>query len=412
MGHGGIVLAHGLITLACLTAAASVEEQVSLAGTWRFRVDAADAGIREEWFRQNLPDEVRLPGAMAEGGYGDGVTADTRWTGTVVNRMWHEEDRFAKYRDPGNTKIMFWLQPDKYYVGPAWYQRDVDIPESFRGKRVTLLLERCHWETQVWVDDTAAGSQNSLTTPHEYDLSAALTPGPHRLTIRVDNTVKIAVGPDAHSVSDNTQGNWNGITGTIALIARDPVWMNDIQVYPNLVNNTAKVCVKISNQTGVPAVGTLTLAARSWNGAVEHAPAPLEVPVDASAATAEVTAEYPLGDGAQYWSEFAPNLYELTATLDTDAAGGSHKDTKSVNFGMREFAANGTRFTLNGSPIFLRGTLECCIFPLTGYPPADLESWLRVLNVAKAHGLNHIRFHSWCPPEAAFDAADKLGVIF
>jgi hypothetical protein len=58
----------------------------------------------------------------------------------------------------------------------------------------------------------------------------------------------------------------------------------------------------------------------------------------------------------------------------------------------------------------LRGTLECAIFPKTGYPPTDVDEWKRIFNVVKSHGLNHVRFHSWCPPEAAFNAADELGV--
>ena len=78
---------------------------------------------------------------------------------------------------------------------------------------------------------------------------------------------------------------------------------------------------------------------------------------------------------------------------------------------MREIGTKGTQFTINDRPTFLRGTLECCIFPLTGYPPTDVEEWMRILEVAKAHGLNHMRFHSWCPPQAAFEAADRLGVI-
>jgi hypothetical protein len=76
---------------------------------------------------------------------------------------------------------------------------------------------------------------------------------------------------------------------------------------------------------------------------------------------------------------------------------------------MREFNTSGTQFTMNGRPVFLRGTLECAIFPETGYPPADTASWMRIFRIARAHGLNHMRFHSWCPPEAAFDAADRMG---
>ena len=72
----------------------------------------------------------------------------------------------------------------------------------------------------------------------------------------------------------------------------------------------------------------------------------------------------------------------------------------------------GTHFEVNGHQVFLRGTLECCIFPLTGYPPTDVDSWLKVLRTIKEYGLNTVRFHSWCPPEAAFIAGDRLGVYF
>jgi beta-galactosidase/beta-glucuronidase len=93
-------------------------------------------------------------------------------------------------------------------------------------------------------------------------------------------------------------------------------------------------------------------------------------------------------------------------------AGNKLIDKQETDFGMREFKTNGTHFEVNGQRIFLRGTLECCIFPLTGYPPTDVQSWEKVLQTCKDYGLNHIRFHSWCPPKAAFIAADKLGIYF
>src|SRR5690606_32747376 len=95
-------------------------------------------------------------------------------------------------------------------------------------------------------------------------------------------------------------------------------------------------------------------------------------------------------------------LYRLTVTL-------GHEQLQQVTFGMREVAVDGTQIVLNGRRLFLRGTLECCIFPLTGYPPTQVEPWRRIMRIARAHGLNHLRFHSWTPPEAAFQAADELG---
>ncbi len=113
-----------------------------------------------------------------------------------------------------------------------------------------------------------------------------------------------------------------------------------------------------------------------------------------------------MGEDVQLWDEFNPALYKMTAVI-TDELGNT--DTKEIQFGMRSFSINGTRFEINNRPIFLRGTVENCVFPLTGYPPTDAASWERVFTICKTHGLNHMRFHSWCPPEAAFEAADKLG---
>ena len=81
-------------------------------------------------------------------------------------------------------------------------------------------------------------------------------------------------------------------------------------------------------------------------------------------------------------------------------------------FGLREISTRGTQFAINGRKTFIRGTLECCIFPKTGHPPTDVDDWKRIIRVAKAYGLNLIRFHSCCPPEAAFEAADELGFYF
>jgi hypothetical protein len=114
-----------------------------------------------------------------------------------------------------------------------------------------------------------------------------------------------------------------------------------------------------------------------------------------------------MGNNFKTWDEFNPNLYEITITL---IDGETPVDLIQTQFGMREFTIAGTRFRINDRPVFLRGTVECCVFPLTGYPPCDEQAWTRVFQICKSHGLNHMRFHSYCPPEAAFAAADKAGI--
>jgi beta-galactosidase/beta-glucuronidase len=139
---------------------------MSLAGQWLFRLDPQNIGEQEKWHKSILNDRINLPGSVPENGYGDDVTVDTKWTGQIVDRSWFTDAKYEKYRQPGAVKIPFWLTPVKHYVGPAWYQKRLDIPRDWMGRRIILFLERCHWETKVWVDDNVVGVQDSLCTPH------------------------------------------------------------------------------------------------------------------------------------------------------------------------------------------------------------------------------------------------------
>ena len=388
---------------------------VDLSGQWEFRLDPKGEGEQQQWYRSPLSDRIRLPGSTAQAGYGDGVRVDTAWTGQIVDRSWFTDEQYAPYRKEGQVKVPFWLTPVKHYVGPAWYSRSIEVPAAWENKRVTLFLERCHWETTVWVDGKRIGMQNSLSTPHEYDLGS-LTPGRHRLAVRVDNTVKIDVGVNAHSVSDHTQSNWNGIVGKIELRSGDPVWIDDVQVFRN------KVRLTIGSNQKEPLNGTVNITVASlqhWLG-LECPSVQQQVSISEGQTTIEIGYS---PDGTRcdaghiiltlvpvvyYWDEFETNLYRMKVTLET----GKFRDEKVVPFGVRNFGSEGTQFTINGRKTYLRGTLECAIFPKTGFPPTDVKEWERILKVAKAHGLNHLRFHSWCPPEAAFEAADKVGMYF
>ena len=114
----------------------------------------------------------------------------------------------------------------------------------------------------------------------------------------------------------------------------------------------------------------------------------------------------PLGQEAQTWDEYHPNLYTLTVTIEKK----KEKDQMSKNFGLVDFRVADHHFMANGKEIFLRGKHDACVFPLQAHVPMSREEWLAYLGKCRDYGINHIRFHSWCPPEAAFDAADELGI--
>ncbi|HXK60616.1 MAG TPA: glycoside hydrolase family 2 TIM barrel-domain containing protein [Acidobacteriota bacterium] len=375
-------------------------EQISLEGPWRFELDRNDVGVNQRWFARTLAGQLRLPGTLAGQGIGDEITLETPWIGTIVDKSFFTEPEYAKYRQPGQIKVPFWLQPDRHYVGAAWYQRDIEIPETREPKSITLFLERPHWETRVWVDEKFYGSCTALGTPHEYDLGT-LTPGRHTLTLRVDNRMVVDVGENSHSISDHTQGNWNGIVGRLELVFEPLIAIRDLQVDASRLDRPVVLKGRIANATRQAGAGQIEVSVRRQGDKTSTA-AVIHSPVSWSAAGGDFQIE--LSGEFEPWDEFNPALYEARVRLGDSQ--------RSVVFGRRELTTRGTQFLLNGRKLFLRGTLECAIFPATGYPPVDTESWKRIIRTAKAHGLNHFRFHSWCPPEAAFTAADELGFYY
>lgn len=370
-------------------------------------MDAGDEGIRAKWYSTVLPETISLPGSMAENLKGDEITLKTKWTGSIYDSSYFFHPRLAKYRKPGNLKIPFWLTPARHYTGAAWYQKDVEIPVNWRNKRVLLSLEYPHSETRVWIDDVEIGTQYTFVVAQNFELPANLKAGKHTITLLIDNRIKaINVGQDSHSLTDHTQGNWNGVVGKMFLQAGSPVYFEDIQVYPDLSKKSAKVKIELKSGNNLASNGKITLSAKSFNTKNTLQVKPVTVPYQLKNGTAMLEIDLPMGDQIATWDEFDPALYLLKATL---IANDGKKDEKQIQFGMREFKAVGRSFEINGRPVFLRGTVNNCEFPLTGYPSMDVAAWERIFKISKAHGLNHMRFHSWCPPEAAFIAADLTG---
>jgi len=394
---------------ACTANKETISEKLDLAGEWKFRIDSLDQGIDQQWFTLEFDETVTLPGSMAENGKGEEVTVSTDWTGDIIDQSYFRDKKYEKYRQPGNIKIPFWLKPVKYYKGPAWYQKEFDLPAGWEGRRLILFLWRCHWESTVYVNGKPAGNRNSLSTPHEYDITRLLKPGSNVISLRIDNRVIVPVGVNSHSISDHTQSNWNGVVGEICLRTTSGVFIDDIQVYPDIEKKAAQIIVNIKNPGNADFEGSLTMQIGSFNSDIKQELARKKVKFFMKSDSQRVELTYKILN-QQLWSEFNPAMYKLS--IDLKERDREIIDQRSVDFGMRKFKAGGTRFEVNGKPVFLRGTTECCIFPLTGYPPTDVASWEKVLQACRDYGLNHVRFHSFCPPEAAFIAADKLGIYF
>ncbi len=364
-----------------------------LDGEWRFQMDREDAGRTGKWFNRNLTDKIRLPGILQAQGFGDPITAGTPWVLSLYDRNWSLRDDYKSYATGSNVNVPFLCQPARHYLGAAWYQRDIEIPAEAAGRRGQLYLERTRWKSDAWLDDRQIGTQNSLVAPHEFELGL-LEPGRHRLTIRIDNRMLLPYRPDSHSVSDSQGSTRNGIVGKIQIRTTSPVWLDEVRVDGDPFRHEAKLDIKIGNVSGKAGKGTISVS--NVNG---------EVAWDEKGGRAAIIVPMP---EATNWDEFSPTLQQLTITLKGDHA----NDTQSITFGLHKFATKGAEFTINGRLTHLRGNHDGGGFPLTGYPPMDVEAWRRILTIYRHWGINHVRFHSWCPPDAAFTAADELGIYF
>jgi hypothetical protein len=378
-------------------AAAVAGESAPLEGMWDFRLDPQNVGLREKWFERlpapakNAVKSIRLPGTTDEARAG------------LPNPK------------PPNLDGLY---RSNQYAGPAWYAREIEIPAAWKGKVVSLSLERVHWVTQVWLDGKPLGAQDSLIAPHVYDLRFDATPGRHRLTLRIDNTKKIDLGGFTSIYYEGTQTNWNGVVGRIELAAHDPLWIESQQVYPKN-DGTVRVELSFRNERfdRIHVNTDITISEKStgkvvgrWGGGIKVREGLTDDQRRTLCAHLTKTALMRLDTPPKLWSEFSPDLYVVKTEIRTQSQP-AMSDTAETTFGFRELAVRGTQFTMNGRPLLLRGTLECGIFPLTGHPPTDVPAWQRIYQIMKSYGLNFIRFHSWCPPEAAFAAADLEGVM-
>lgn len=387
-----------LIRLAAVAATLSLAghalaaDILDLSGSWQFALDRADQGVAEQWQTRTLPDRIKLPGILNAQGYGDPIAIDTPWVLSLYDHDWYQREEYKAYTTPGQVKVPFLSQPPRHYLGAAWYEREVDVPRTWNDKHVMLYLERPRWGSTLWVDGHEVGSRRSLVAAHEYELGM-LAPGHHRVALRVDNRMLLPYRPDAHSVSDSLGMSWNGIVGKIELRATSPVYIDDAQVFPDIADRSAKVALHIGNAGGKAGSGTVTVNGRRF-----------PVSWGADGGNAELRVQYP--KNTPTWDEWHPSLQKLALELDGP---GAH-DSRQVSFGFVQVAVRGTQILVNGRPTYFRGTHHGGDFPLTGYPPTDVAYWKKILKINKAWGINLIRFHSFTPPEAAFEAADEVGI--
>ncbi len=322
--------------------------KIDLSGQWQVKLDAE----KQETMPQAYPETMMLPGTTSAAGLG--MPNPAKETGCLTDA----------YR----------------FEGAAWFMRTFTAG-NWTGEQTMLTLERTR-KTTVYLDGRPIGHQESLCTPHRYFLPPVHA-GEHTLVIRVDNTDYPTRG--GHLTSPDTQSNWNGITGEISLTVAHTL-LTDLTVRPDL----RRGCLRVHGHIiGAPdGVAGIVLP-----GQMEHL-----LPYRRGV----LDGECPLKGNEAFWDEAHPEIHTISIDLDGDVY--------ETTFGLRDVRTVGRRLLINGRETFLRGKVDNLLYPKTGYTPTDVASWMTILGIAKEYGINHYRYHTACPPDAAFTAADLLGV--
>jgi hypothetical protein len=374
-----------------------------LSGDWSIRLDPDNKGEQLRWFSTDLgPGKIALPGTTDQARIGYQLdTSSMTYPVEFLRTQWPGTKLAPRLDQSG------YLLRDYYFVGKVWYQREILVPEEWRGRYLRLKIERTLWETRVWIKDRYVGNFDSLSTPHIYDLGF-LEPGRHRLTILVDNGLIHNIGVIGHSYGPETQSRWNGIVGKMELEAVPPAFIESLQIHTKPDRKSLRILASLTNNYDFSVDVSLELIAKDPAGQILGS---WTEDVTVAEGTSTLDRTIRLMQRAKPWDEFATPLYTLEARLSYQQGRHSPFQHRRIEtFGFRSIQRVGREILVNGRRIFLRGTLDCAVYPRTGHPPISKGEWLKVLKTIKEYGLNHVRFHSWCPPEAAFQAADELGI--
>ncbi len=373
-------------------------KEISLAGEWSIALDGNykdwpyKTGEERKWYLKELPKNSEL---------------------SLLNKIYFKNSNFFtadKINLPSSTdeaKIGSYLEftnlftqgleRNYTYDGAFWIQKEVIIPNDWAGKTVIFSMERILGTSKVFWDNIEFGKGFGYACPHEFIIDKNIQAGKHRLTILIDKNDTLYPHQGHHVFSANGT-SWNGVIGEIVLRLKNNSHIKKTIIYPDIKKNGINVKVNLLSENKEN---------KKINFYIKKKESKEYILINSSLVSDSISTFLSIPKPVDLWNEFTPNLYQLKTEILQD---NTIIDTSIESFGMREIGKDNGYITINGEKVFMRGTLDCGSFPVNGYPFMKKEEWLQILKTTKEYGINHIRFHTWCPPKAAFDAADELGI--
>lgn len=340
--------------------------KLDLSGTWEVALEESDGKTR-------YTNEIKLPATTEQAGIGK----------------------------KENTKTSLYLGRKWPICGKVWYRRKFVIPLELEDKYLRLFLERSKFTT-VWVDERLVGDSYETLITQKFELGK-LAAGEHEIIIRVDNDMaQYECFPESlyggHQYTEHTQTNWNGILGDICIEAHSGVYIEKVLTHRQ--EKELLIHITVGKEIEIETVLFVHIYDAKTKELIYEQKKKLK--------TKEISFSVP-NEMLKEWDEYAQPLYEIIVRA-IDSNGEKLCEDYCLSTGKRLVESVKEKLLINGRRVSLRGSLDCAIYPLTGACPFTVDEWEDILTKIKDFGMNHYRFHSWCPPKAAFIAADRLGM--
>ncbi|MFJ4364441.1 glycoside hydrolase family 2 TIM barrel-domain containing protein [Streptomyces chartreusis] len=345
-----------------------------LDGDWRFQLlSAPDAPVGGAW------TTARVPGAWTLQG-----TSDLpQYTNVALP--------FAEF------------PPHSPAANPTGvYEREVDVPADWAGRRIVLQVGAAESVLLVHVDGRPAGISKDSHLAAEFDLTALVRPGA-RATVRLT----VVKWSDASHLEDQDQWWHGGITRPVLLYATDPLHLADVTVRAAYSGDLRVDCLVRDAGGALPEGWYLT-------GDLDGQPLAQDAEFDRANAEDERVSDF-LGEArllagvadVRTWNAETPELYDLTVRLHR--RDGTVADTSRHRIGFRDVEVVGRDLLVNGERVFIRGVNRHDFHPLTGRT-VTYEDMRADLVLLKRFGFNAVRTAHYPNDPALYDLADELGL--
>lgn len=371
----GIIILLGLI----IPIPCHARDIIDLNGEWQFRADPQDVGKTEKWYlpETEFDKKINVPGAWNTQGVGEPA-----------------ESLFYKF------------------AGSGWYRKHVSVPKSWLGKEMYICLDGVYRTADVWINGDHQGTTNGYLTPIRHEIAYLIVKDwTIDIVIRVDGRRN----PESDILSGSMDlaklpgAEWGGILGNVWLETTEKSWIENAYVTPRRNSDVVEVIVDTGSRIiyggSAEQQPDFVLQADIYDQTGKHVGSNVSYKILPSLYPDFVMVKI---EDIKRWSPDSPYLYTLDVRLYKED---EELDYYTTTFGVREFATDGDKFTLNGKPIFLRGYIDDCVFPNTLAPPVDKSVYLERFKTARKYGFNFARCRSWAPPKDYLDAADETGIM-